>query len=127
MKAHEWVESSLKRPLTDFQRKAVDLICASQRCGPYDLSCWEKADWDYGLGVRFVLRHPLLSSFDGSGLTTLVIGAHEEMIRVEIDPVNFSHIAICMWQRESREGEMYRRHPTIEQAINVYRGMKGQP
>lgn len=119
--AHQWVERTHHLTLSDFQRRAIDLLCQSQGCGPYDLRCWEKAEWNYGAGVRFVLYRPRLSTFDGSSLSALVIGAHDEMIRVEIDPVNFSHLAICMWPRQSRDGETWRRHPTIEQAVAIYR------
>ena len=116
--AHQWVERSLKRQLSDFQRRAVDLLCRSQGCGPYDLgTTFERADWEYGRGVRFVLHRPSLATFDSASLTRLVIGAHEECIRVEIDPVSFRYIAICMWPRESREWEVWLRHPTIEQAV----------
>lgn len=123
MTAAEWVQRALKRDLTDFQARATNLLCRAMGCGPYDLgNTFEKADWQHGFGVRFPLyAKGGLSTFDGSKLTTLVIGAHEEAIRVEIEPLNFSHIAVCMWQRQ-REGGICKRHPTIEQAIESYRG-----
>lgn len=116
-----WVETCIGRQLTEFQRRAVVLLCRSMCCGPYDFyRTFEKADWQYGQGVRFVVDHHLLATFDMAGLTTLVIGAHDECIRVEINPVNFRNVAICMWPRQ-REGGISERHPTIEQAINYYR------
>lgn len=54
-------------------------------------------------------------------LTRLVIGAHDECIRVEISPCAFRYLKIEMWPREGREGCISRRHPTIEQAIESYR------
>ena len=67
--AHQWVERALKRTLTDFQRRAVDLLCRSQGCGPYDLgTTFERASWEYGHGVRFVLYRPSLATFDGASL-----------------------------------------------------------
>jgi len=118
----KWVENLLKRQLTGFEQRAVVLLCRSMCCGPYDFyRTFEKADWHYGRGVRFVLDHHRLATFDMAGLTTLVIGAHDECIRVEITPVNFSKIAICMWPRQ-REGGISERHPNIEQAIHYYRG-----
>lgn len=118
----QWVENLVKRPLTDFEQRAVVLLCRSMHCGPYDFyRTFEKADWQYGRGVRFVLDHHRLATFDMAGLTTLVIGAHDECIRIEIRPVNFRNIAICMWPRK-RVGSISERHPTIEQAIHYYRG-----
>jgi hypothetical protein len=117
----EWVERHIGRTLTDFQRRAVVLLCRAMRCGPYDFArTFERADWAFGSGVRFVVDHPRLATFDSPGLTTLVIGAHDECIRVEISPANFRCLTICMWPRQ-REGEIHQRHPTMEQAINTYR------
>jgi hypothetical protein len=122
MSAADWVKDSLKMELNDFQRKAVNLLCKSQGCGAYDLSkTFEKANWHYGSGIKFVLWRPWLATYDRDNLTRLVIGAHEECIRVEIRPVNFDYLAICMWPRE-REGSLATRHPTIENAINLLRG-----
>lgn len=123
--AAQWVESNYGQQLTDFQAKAVNLLCAAMRCGPYDISgtTWEKAQWQWGVGVRFVLWRPQLSTFDTDGLTTLVIGAHEQCIRVEISPVSFHHLAIEMHPRATREGDISRRHPTIEQALERYRSV----
>lgn len=117
-----WVERAIGRELTDFQRRAVVLLCRSMCCGPYDFArTFETADWQYGHGVRFVVELHGLATFDMAGLTTLVIGAHDECIRVEIRPVNFRNVAICMWPRQ-REGDISERHPTIECAIHHYRG-----
>jgi hypothetical protein len=107
--------------LSDFQKKAVDILCASQGCGPYDLRCWDKCEWDNPSHVRFVLFNPRLATFDGDGLTKLVILAHELMIRIEIQTVNFNYMAIAMHKRKTREGSISERHPTIETAIESCR------
>jgi len=123
MTAAEWVKNAYSRELSEFQARAVNLLCRAMGCGPYDLgSTFEKADWQYGYGVRFTVYAKCgFSTFDGSKLTTLVIGAHEEAIRVEIEPCNPSYLRVCMWQRQ-RDGEISQRHPTIEQAVETYRG-----
>ena len=119
-----WVERDLKITLTDFQRRAVVLLCRAMGCGPYDISnTFEKADWNYGVGVKFVVgcKGFGLSTFDFSGLTTLVIGAHEECIRVEIEPCNMQHLSIIMHPRQ-RDGEhIYQLHPSIEEAVKRHR------
>lgn len=119
--ASDWVARTFKLELSDFQRDAVNLLCRAQGCGPYDFSStFKNADWSYGRGVRFVLEPLRFATFDFNGLTELVIGAHEKCIRVDIEAVNFRNIAIIMHPR-SREGGTMLRHPTIEEAIEIYR------
>lgn len=124
----EWVERHTGRTLTDFQRRAVVLLCRAMRCGPYDFArTFEKADWNFGNGVRFTVYTHGLATFDTDGLTALVIGAHDEAIRVEIEPCNFRHLRIIMHprQREHEHERQWGRHPTIEQAIALYRPKEG--
>lgn len=118
-----WVGRHLKRELTDFQRAAVNLLCRAQECGPYNFSgTWESARWEFGNGVRFSVHPMRLSTFDSGGLTSLVIGAHEMGIRVEIKPCNMQRIYVVMHPRPNRDtGSAYTRHPTIEQAVETYR------
>lgn len=61
-----------------------------------------------------------LASFDFDHLTRLVLMAHERCIRVEICPSGPGMIGITAHKRESREGEMWARHPTIEQSIEKF-------
>lgn len=119
----EWVERHTGRTLTDFQRRAVILLCQAMRCGPYDFArTFETADWEFGRGVRFSVRRPQLSTYDTDGLTALVLGAHEQAIRVEIEPRSFTHLAIVMHPRQPVHDSQWGRHPTIGQAIETYRG-----
>lgn len=119
-----WVERHLRRELTPFQQDCVDLICDAQNFGPYDFPVtFRNADWNYGhTGVRFVIRPSTLATFDFAGLTRLVVGAHDKCIRIEIEPCNMQRIAITMFPRRGREGSLFERHPTIEDAIKTIRG-----
>lgn len=118
-----WVGRYLEKELTDFQRDAVNLLCRAQGCGPYDFSStWPSAQWEFGKGVRFTIRGGRMATFDGSGLTTLIIGSHDMGIRVEIEPCNMQRIAVIMHPRPNRNtGSTWSRHPTIEQAVETYR------
>lgn len=62
-----------------------------------------------------------LATFDDDGLTRLVLLAHERCIRVQIEQGGPNRLRIAIYKRE-REGRMYERHPTIEQAIEKFRG-----
>lgn len=122
--ASDWVSRSLKIELNEFQASAVNLLCRSMGCGPYDFpETFRKADWNFGNGVRFTIRSAgRMATYDTGGLTSLVIGAHERGIRVEIEPCNMQRIAIIMHPRPNRDtGSSWSRHPTIEQAVETYR------
>lgn len=64
------------------------------------------------------------ATFDNSRLTGLVVGAHDRMIRVEIRPSGPRRVGFALWKRHVREGSMYERHPTIEDAIPMHRQRK---
>jgi hypothetical protein len=57
-----------------------------------------------------------MSTYDSDELTRLVLLAHEKCIRVQIEQGGPYRIRIAIWQRK-REGSVFERHPTIEQAI----------
>ena len=67
-----------------------------------------------------------LATFDGADLTRLVLLAHDECIRVQIEQGGPNRLRIEIWKR-AREGPMYARHPTIEQAIESIRGCGPAP
>lgn len=108
---------------TDFTRRAVGLLVDAFRTGVYNLPInWEKVDWRFGNGVSFTIRADNgLATWDFDNLTRLVIGAHDECIRVEIEPKTFRHLRINMWPRLARTGSMFQRYPTMEAAIADYR------
>ncbi|MGO8269252.1 hypothetical protein ACC862_24120 [Rhizobium ruizarguesonis] len=112
-------------PQTEFTRRAIGLLCRAYGMGPWNIPVtWERVNWRYGNGVSFILNcwgHGF-ASYDTNRLTRLVIGAHDEMIRVEISPRSFRYLEIAMWPRKGREGPMYSRHPTIEDAVAGFRG-----
>lgn len=117
-----WVERRTGRSLTEFQAAAVCLLCDAMRCGPYDFpTVFDRAQWDYGQGVSFVVRGDF-SSYDTDGLTTLVLGAHDRAIRVEVSGhrTGPGHLRITMHPR-SRDGTQGARHPTVESMLAARR------
>lgn len=75
-------------------------------------------------GEGWAMNHfAALSTFDFNDLTRLVLLAHDRCVRVAVEPLNCKYVRIAIWKRE-REGSMYERHPTIEQAIEAFRGGK---
>lgn len=61
------------------------------------------------------------ATFDFNGLTTAVLMSHERCIRFEICPSGPRMLQLRFHKRHTREGEMHKRHPTIETAIESYK------
>ena len=127
-KVWTWTEAHLKCDLSDFQRKAVDILCRACNLGAYNIPVnWNTVDWDYGpAGVRFKFQREM-ATFDFDWLANLVILAHDECVRVELRAMAPRVMSITMYQRHKRDGMMNERHPTIEQAIERVRGLAGAP
>lgn len=63
-----------------------------------------------------------LSTFDFTDLTRLVFLAHDHCIRVDIRPLNPQLLALTLHPRNSRDGGMTARHPTLEKAVADWQG-----
>jgi hypothetical protein len=110
--------------LTTFHHRCCAILSRAFRTGIYNLPVkWEKAEFrggSYPFTMVTVASHRGLSTWDFDHLTRLVIAAHEECIRVDLEPVSRGYIRIRMHPRQ-REGGMATRHPTIEQAVADWR------
>jgi len=73
-------------------------------------------NWGKGIKLNSTSSNNL-ATFDYDGLTRLVLLTHERMIRVEIVPSGPNMIGFVCNKRHLREGRMYERHPTIQEAI----------
>lgn len=71
-----------------------------------------------------------LSTYDNTTLTRLVIGAHDECCRMEIQANGPGRLKLLFWERKRPEdcGEypLMLGHATIEDAIWVYRNKSGR-
>lgn len=63
-----------------------------------------------------------ISTYDFDELTRLVIAAHEFCVRVSIQSSGPRMVKIVLHPRKTREGDVFDRHPTIEDAITRYNG-----
>ena len=61
------------------------------------------------------------STFDFSQLTALIVLCHDRMIRAEISACNMQYFKLVLHKRQKREGHMFEKHPTIEDAIKTFR------
>lgn len=62
-----------------------------------------------------------LATFDFNNLTRLVFLCHDRCVRAELNQGAPGRVKISIWQRDSRDGDICERHPTIEQALADWR------
>lgn len=79
----------------------------------------EKIDWSDPYCISMSTFFPL-ATFDDNKLTNLVLLAHDFAVRVEVRPCNFHYLKIRFHQRK-RDGDLYSRHPTIEDVLKKWR------
>lgn len=77
--------------------------------------------YEFGRGIKVSTYSGQLSTFDFDYLTRLVVLAHDRCVRVEIGSSGPGRIALILHKRKGRGGDVYSRHPTIEQAIERVR------
>lgn len=74
-----------------------------------------------GKGIEINFRPHGMATYDFDNLTRLVLMAHDKMVRVDIQGSGPSMIKLMLHKRDSREGSMYERHPTIEDVLSQWR------
>jgi hypothetical protein len=73
-----------------------------------------------GDGWQISSNYTTLASFDFNGLTRLVLLAHDRCMRVDVSARGMNRIVIMVHKRV-REGDMTKRHPTMEEHIETIR------
>ncbi len=66
--------------------------------------------------------HGRLATYDFDGLTRAVVMAHDRCIRFEVGPSGPGMVRLMVHKRHSRDGNMYERHPTLEEHVAEIRG-----
>ena len=100
-------------PLAPLEDRVRAVLATAFR-GIHHVPGWrQRKPFGEGLTVTVIAD---LSTFDGDYLTRLVVAAHEECVRMTVDPGGPRRLCLRFWSR-MREGRLYERHPTIEQAV----------
>lgn len=74
----------------------------------------------FGLGWAVKHDRGEISTYDFTEMTRLVLMAHRDCIRVGVSAHKANMLTIAIWKRHGREGDISRRHPTIEMAIERF-------
>jgi hypothetical protein len=111
----EWLKANKVKNISPFGERVADLL--GYMCqGIYHLDGIEKRDWSSADMIEITYHE--VSTFDYSDLTRLVLLAHRMAIRISIIPAG-RYLKIQFSVR-TREGSVYERHPTIEEAIEKF-------
>ena len=76
----------------------------------------KKADWKNNDWIQVTVCGGL-STYDNDGLTRLVVLCHDRLVRLEIRAAAPKYLRLCFSPRKSRDGHMFERHPTLEDAM----------
>jgi hypothetical protein len=101
------------------QRECFDFLCDIHG-GANHMFGKIQASGEQGLFINSKASH-YMSTFDYSNLTKAVVIAHDRMIRFQIEPSGPRMLKFTAHKRHLREGRMYERHPTMEEAISNIR------
>jgi hypothetical protein len=117
----DWVRDSMRIEGMSSLGKKVANILGNVYLGIYHMrqNDLDKVDWKNDRYIVIRIRDEL-STYDFNRLTLLVIACHEEAVRVEISGRAKNHLQL-MFHKRRRNGSVFERHPTIEQAIASYR------
>jgi hypothetical protein len=85
------------------------------------LQQWKKKDYCETRCIDYLHRMEL-ATFDSNHLTRLVVLCHDKGLRLSISPHKFYLLEFKFSNRMGRRhGQIYPRHPTIEQAVSLVR------
>ena len=77
----------------------------------------KRTKWDNDNDILLTLGGGDLATYDFNRLTLLVILAHDYCVRFSVNGAAPNYIKLGFSKRDSREGSIYYKHPTIEKAI----------
>lgn len=110
----QWHKDNDYKWMNDEQWECFEMLCDLCR-GAHHIGGKVKP---WGKGIAVNIRYGFnAATYDFSGLTEAVIMAHDRCIRFEIEPSGPGMLRLVFHKRDGREGEMWQRHPTLEQAI----------
>ena len=117
----DWLEKEIKVDLSTFGRDVADLL-GQVYAGIYHLQSEvlnKRVEWDNERRIEIV-TYSDLSTYDFDILTKLVVMSHDTAIRLTIAPASSKHVRLIFHKRV-RDGDMSRRHPTLESAMQGIR------
>ena len=114
-----WIMSAFHTPLSTLGEDVARLL-HDFTGGIYHIQrAASKVDWKNPLYIEINL-YGGMATFDSASLTRLVFLAHDYAIRIEINGAR-NGILKLLFHRRDRDGDLYHRHPTLEDAVKQWR------
>lgn len=120
----DWLASRWKKELTPFHTEVADIV-GQVFCGIYHIDhALNPKLWNDSY-VEIRIDGNRLATYDFSDLTTLVVLCHDRCIRLSIDPCGPRTLRLFFHQRKRDDEHMARRHPRMEEHIEMIRKHAG--
>ncbi len=106
-----------RKTMSEAQTACLDLLCEvfhGEHHTPDRI-------YAFGRGIKCNVFGSQMATFDFDYLTRLVVLAHDRCVRVEIAPSGPGRVGLALFKRAGRDGSIYDRHPTMEQALERIR------
>ena len=73
---------------------------------------------EFGSGVSTSVSQGI-ATYDFNELTRLVLLAHRDCIRIEINASGPGLLKICAWKRHQKTGRLHKRHPDLNTLVEM--------
>lgn len=122
---YDWLKSSLKHAKPDVVisplGEKVSNLLGDLYQGIYHIdSEVMRVNWNNPHWISVIVRDDSYATFDIGRLTLFVVLCHDYCLRGSISVANFRKFELSFWQRQ-REGDLYTRHPTLEEHTAILR------
>lgn len=124
--AQQWISKQTGKTLGAVGLRVADILSYTYR-GAHHIpqSAFKKTvNWDGTLcyfGSLSVCLTGSLDTFDFDLLTRLVLACHAACVRCEISGAAPGYLRVMFHLRNGREGRIYDRHPSPEEALETFR------
>lgn len=95
-----------------------DIYCGSHHF--VQATNMDKIDWSNDVWIEVPIRGGLYS-YDDNKLTAILVLAHDNLLRVEINPRANRWLSLVFHKRRGRTGRIFERMPTMEDHIKSIR------
>jgi hypothetical protein len=87
---------------------------------------WDRCKWYHTAkgGISLNYGGSKLATHDFGALTNLVLAAHRNCVRVEIEACNMNFVKISFWPRDPAGKHTFERHPTLHDLASRAAGGK---